>query len=128
LATPLNQEEVQYLEDAQAALTALPLPGLAYNASFQAMVQDWHANTVRMNVSQGALQYEYLHGLSSYTDMVHNAIAQARTVGLVVIVDIQAEKYGCTPDENGNTQSFPISTSKWLGSSFSIRPSRTTKA
>ena len=32
LATPLNPEVVQYLEDAQAALTAPPLPGLAYNA------------------------------------------------------------------------------------------------
>jgi hypothetical protein len=107
LATPLNATLVQYLEDAQAALTAPPLPGLAYNASFQAMVQDWHANTVRIHVSQGALQYEYAHGLSSYTDMVRSVIAQARAAGLIVIVDMQAEKYGCTPDENGNTQKLP---------------------
>jgi len=107
LATPLNATTVQYLEDAQAALTAPPLPGLAYNASFQAMVQDWHANTVRIHVSQGALQYEYAHDLSSYTDMARNVIAQARAAGLIVIVDMQAEKYGCTPDENGNTQKLP---------------------
>ena len=96
-AAPLSATLVQYLEDTQAALTAPPLPGLAYNASFQAMVQDWHANTVRIHVSQGALQYEYAQGLSSYTDMARGVIAQARAAGLVVIVDMQAEKYGCTP-------------------------------
>ena len=106
-ATPLSATVVQYLEDAQAALTAPPLPGLAYNASFQAMVQDWHANTVRIHVSQGALQYEYAHGLSSYTDMARSVIAQARAAGLIVIVDMQAEIYGCTPDENGNMQKLP---------------------
>ena len=103
----LSTQLMQYLEDAQTALTAPPLPGLAYNASFQAMVQDWHANTVRFNVSQGALQYEYAHGLSAYTDMVRAVIAQARAAGLVVIIDMQPEKYGCTPDENGNIQKLP---------------------
>jgi len=107
LATPLSAQVVQWLEQAQAALTAPPLPGLAYNASFQAMVQDWHANTVRIHVSQGALQYEYAHGLSSYTDMARSVIAQARAAGLMVIVDMQAEIYGCTPDENGKMQKLP---------------------
>ena len=107
LATPLSTPLVQWLEQAEAALTAPPLPGLAYNASFQAMVQDWHANTVRIHVSQGALQYEYAQGLSSYTDMARSVIAQARAAGLIVIVDMQAEKYGCTPDENGNMQKLP---------------------
>ncbi len=107
LATPLSAQVVQYLEDTQAALTAPPLPGLAYNASFQAMVQDWHANTVRIHVSQGALQYEYAQGLSSYTDLARSVIAQARAAGLIVIVDMQAEKYGCTPDENGVMQKLP---------------------
>ena len=107
LATPLNATLVQYLEDAEAALTAPPLQGLAYNASFQAMIKDWHANTVRIHVSQGALQYEFAHGLSSYTDLARSVIAQARAAGLIVIVDMQAEKYGCTPDENGNTQKLP---------------------
>ncbi len=106
-ATPLSATVVQYLEDTQAALTAPPLPGLAYNASFQAMVQDWHANTVRIHVSQGALQYEYTHCLSSYTDLARSVIAQARAAGLIVIVDMQAEKYGCTPDEYGNIQKLP---------------------
>ncbi len=107
LSDPLNATTIQWLEDAQAALTAPPMPGLAYNASFQAMVQDWHANTVRIHVSQGALQYEYEHGLSSYTDMARNVIAQARAAGLVVIIDMQPERYGCTPNQNGSIQKLP---------------------
>lgn len=107
LSDPLNATTIQWLEDAQAALTAPPLPGLAYNASFQAMVQDWHANTVRIHVSQGALQYEYEHGLSNYTDMARNVIAQARAAGLVVIIDMQPERYGCTPNQNGSIQKLP---------------------
>jgi len=98
---------VQYFEDAQAALTAPPLPGLAYNASFQAMVQDWHVNTVRLPVSQGALQYEYANGLSAYTDMVRSAVVQARAAGLVVIIAMHADLYSCTPDEAGITQRLP---------------------
>ncbi len=97
----------QSLQEAQAALTASPQSGLSYNASFQAMVQDWHANSVRLQVSQGALQYEYQNGLSAYTDMVRNAIAQARAAGLVTIVAMQSEKYGCTPYENGAMQRLP---------------------
>jgi hypothetical protein len=107
LAGPLSTEVIQYLQDTQAALTAPPLPGLAYNASFQAMVQDWYANTVRIHVSQGALQYEYAHDLSAYTDMARAVIAQARAAGLVVIIDMQPESYGCTPYENGTTQKLP---------------------
>ena len=107
LAGSPNTRNVSYLQDAQAALTAPPLPGLAYNASFQAMVQDWHANTVRIHVSQGALQYEYAHGLSTYTDMARAVLAQARAAGLVVIIDMQAENYGCTPYVNGNIQKLP---------------------
>lgn len=95
------------LQQAQAALTAAPLPGLAYNASFQAMVQDWHLNSVRMQVSQGALQYESAHGLSQYTNMVRNAVAQARAAGLIVVLSMQAEGFGCTPHENGALQKLP---------------------
>ncbi len=98
---------VQGLQAAQAALTAAPLSGLSYNASFQAMVQDWYANSVRLQVSQGALQYEYANGLSAYTDMVRNAIAQARAAGLVAIVAMQSELYSCTPYENGAMQKLP---------------------
>ena len=34
-----------------------------------AMKEHWRANTVRFQVSQGALAYEHEHGLSTYTDM-----------------------------------------------------------
>ena len=97
----------QALQDAQAALTAPPLPGLGYNASFQAMVQDWHANSVRLQVSQGALEYEYENHLSAYTDMVRSTVAQARAAGLIVFLAVQSEVYGCTPYENGALQKLP---------------------
>jgi len=97
----------QWLEDAQTAITAPPLPGLPYNASFQAMVQDWHANSVRFQVSQGALEYEYENALSVYTDMVRSAIAQARAAGLIVFISMNPENYGCTPYENGAIQKLP---------------------
>ena len=97
----------QALQDAQTALTAPPMPGLGYNASFQAMVQDWHANSVRLQVSQGALEYEYENGLTAYTDMVRSTIAQARAAGLIVFLAVQSEVYGCTPYENGALQKLP---------------------
>ena len=97
----------QALQDAQTALTAPPLPGLGYNASFQAMVQDWHANSVRLQVSQGALEYENENDLSAYTTMVRSAIAQARAAGLIVFIAVQSEVYGCTPYENGALQKLP---------------------
>ena len=102
-----GSQAAQYLEEAQAALTAAPLPGLAYNASFQAMVQDWRLNSVRMQVSQGALQYEAENGLSAYTDMVRSIVAQARAAGLIVILSMQAERYSCAPYQNGNLQRLP---------------------
>ena len=71
------------------------------------MVKDWHANTVRFNLSQGALQYEYAHGLSAYADMVRNVIEQARSAGLIVILSMQAERYSCTPYEDGGLQKLP---------------------
>ncbi len=95
------------LQQAQAALTAPPLPGLAYNASFQAMVKNWHLNSVRMQVSEGALQYESVHGLSEYTNLVRSAVAQARAAGLIVILSMQSEVYGCTPYQNGALQKLP---------------------
>ena len=103
----LGSQAAQYLEEAQAALTAAPLPGLAYNASFQAMVQDWRVNSVRMQISQGALQYEAENGLSAYTDMVRSVVAQARAAGLIVILSMQAERYSCAPYQNGNLQRLP---------------------
>ena len=97
----------QYLQEAQAALTDVPLPGLAYNASFQAMLQDWRLNSVRMQIRQGALQYEAENGLSAYTDMVRTTIAQARAAGLIAILSMQTEHYSCTPYQNGNLQRLP---------------------
>ena len=97
----------QVLPDTQTALTAPPLPGLHYNASFQAMVQDWHANSVRLQVSQGALEYEYENDLSAYTDMVRGVVAQARAAGLIVFIAMQNQLYGCTPYENGALQTLP---------------------
>lgn len=97
----------QALEDAQTALTAPPLSGKSYNASFQAMVQDWYATSVRFQVSQGALEYEYDNALSTYADMVRSAIAQARAAGLIVFISMQTESYSCTPYENGAIQKLP---------------------
>ncbi len=95
------------LQQAQAALTAPPLAGLSYNASFQAMTQVWKMNTVRLQLSQGALQYEKAHNLSTYTQMVRDTVAQARASGLVVILAMQSETYGCSPYENGAEQKLP---------------------
>ena len=96
-----------YLEDAQAALKAPPLPSIGYNASFQAMVQEWHANTVRFNVSQGGLLYGYTHGLSDYADTIRSVVAKARAAGLIVIIAMQTELYSCTPYEHGQMQKLP---------------------
>ena len=102
-----GSRSAQFLEDAQAAITTPPLSGLAYNASFQAMTQNWYTNTVRMQVSQGALEYESENGLSTYTDMVRSVVAQARAAGLIVFLSMQPENYGCTPYENGAIQKLP---------------------
>ncbi len=95
------------MQQAQAAITAAPLPGLGYNASFQAMVQDWHLNSVRFQVSQGALDYEYTNHLTTYTDMVKSVVEQARAAGLIVDIAMQTERLSCTPLENGNLQKLP---------------------
>jgi hypothetical protein len=95
------------LQQAQAAITAAPLPGLAYNASFQAMVQNWHVNSIRFQVSQGALDYEYANHLSAYSDMVRKVVAQARAAGLIVDLSMQTEGLSCTPLQNGNLQKLP---------------------
>lgn len=97
----------QYLLDAQAAITAQPLSGLSYNASFQAMLQGWYVNTVRFQVSQGALQYEHANGLSAYADMVRRVVAQARAAGLITILSMQSQPLGCTPYQNGVIQKLP---------------------
>lgn len=97
----------RYLKDAQAALNSPPLPGLGYNASFQAMVHKWHANTVRFLVSQGGLQYGYAHGLSKYADTIRSVVAKARAAGLIVIIAMKTGGYSCTPYEHGQMQKLP---------------------
>lgn len=106
-STTMSTSTAANMQQAQAAITAAPLPGLAYNASFQAMVQDWHLNSVRFQVSQGALDYEYANHLSTYTDMVRSVVAQARAAGLIVDLSMQTEGLSCTPYQNGNIQKLP---------------------
>lgn len=73
-----------------------------------AMKEHWRANTVRYQVSQGALAYEHDHGLSAYTDMVLSVVRQARKMGLVTIVSMQTEGFSCTAHtHNGGLQKLP---------------------
>ena len=73
-----------------------------------AMKQHWRANTVRFQLSQGALTYEHENGLSAYTDMVLSVVRQARAMDMVVILAMQTEAQGCTPlRPNGNLQKLP---------------------
>ena len=78
------------LAKAEAAMTT------ETDQQLMAMKEHWRANTVRFQVSQGALTYEHQNGLSAYTDMVLSAIRQARAMGMVTIVSMQTEGYGCT--------------------------------
>lgn len=72
------------------------------------MISDWKANTVRFQISQGALQHEYEHGLSEYTDMVRKVVAQAREAHLIVILVLQTEPYSCSPlRSDGMLQKLP---------------------
>lgn len=73
-----------------------------------AMKNDWYANTVRFQVSQGALQYEHENGLSAYTDMAAGVINEARRLQLVVIVSMQTESRSCSPwRSDGQPQKLP---------------------
>jgi hypothetical protein len=63
----------------------------------QGMITYWYANTVRFQISQGALRHEYENGLSAYTDMVRQVIGKARANGLIVITVLQTVDYSCTP-------------------------------
>jgi len=65
---------------------------------FRAMKDKWFANTVRFQVSQGALVYEHDHQFKTYTSMAASVIEAARKSGLVVIVSMQTEGRGCTPE------------------------------
>lgn len=77
---------------------------------FSAMKKDWNANSVRFQVSQGALvkEYEALQqnpkAQTPYTDMVKDVVAKARAAGLITIVSMQTEFLSCTPFENEATK------------------------
>ncbi|MGH8280447.1 MAG: cellulase family glycosylhydrolase, partial [Gammaproteobacteria bacterium] len=73
-----------------------------------AMREKWRANTVRFQVSQGALAYEHARHLVAYTARVLSVIRRARAAGLIVIVSMQAESLGCTPLlSSGQKQKLP---------------------
>ncbi|MEO6922726.1 MAG: cellulase family glycosylhydrolase [Bryocella sp.] len=78
------------------------------DTQLNAMKTHWNANTVRFQVSQGALTYEHENGGSLYTTMVATVINEARKLDLVTIVSMQTEGYSCTPKRaNGNVQKLP---------------------
>ncbi len=63
-----------------------------------AMKTYWNADAVRFQVSQGALVFENGDpGPDPYTDTVLDVVAEARALGMVVIVSVQTQTYGCTP-------------------------------
>jgi hypothetical protein len=78
-----------------------------------AMIEHWDANTVRFQVSQGALVTEHdaleqdSKAPTPYTDMVKDVVAQARAARLITIVSMQTEPLGCTPFEKGKLQKLP---------------------
>jgi hypothetical protein len=62
-----------------------------------AMKRLWKANAVRFQVSQGALVTEAENdGDDPYTRAVLGIVERARTLGMVVLVSIQTQGYGCT--------------------------------
>jgi hypothetical protein len=75
---------------------------------FQAMRTHWNANAVRLQASHGALAKEYAEGgANPYTDAVIHAVREARESGLVVLVSVQTQTYGCTPHVNGELVKLP---------------------
>jgi len=104
-----NTTEQQYFDsqcsgvasaDQQELTTAWTAMTTDTDTELLAMEEHWQANTVRFHVSEGALAYENEQGLSQYTDAVGSVIRQARAMGLVVIVDVDTEQFGCTPAHN----------------------------
>jgi hypothetical protein len=91
MCSDMKSSEAKMLADAQARMIAEP------EKQFAAMKDGWYANTIRLQVSQGALVYEHEKHLSAYTQMAAHAIDVARKAGLIVIVSMQTEGRGCTP-------------------------------
>lgn len=74
----------------------------------RAMRDKWNANAVRFQVSQGAMAYEAAHdGGNPYTKDVLNVVETARDLGLVVLVSVQTQTYGCTPHIDNDQVKLP---------------------
>jgi hypothetical protein len=102
MCTSLSTTTQQDLAAAETTMTGDPY------TQVNAMHIDWYANTVRFQLSQGALTYEHENGLSAYTNMVLAVISEARTEKLVVVVSLQTEAFSCTPTRsNGQLQKLP---------------------
>jgi Cellulase (glycosyl hydrolase family 5) len=99
----LTPETEAKLQAAQDAMTGGP------DRQLLAMKQHWRANTVRFQVSQGALMYENQNPGQPqvYTAMVLSVVRQARRMGLITVVSMQAEGYSCTPLVSGHLQKLP---------------------
>ena len=103
----LGSSTVQDLTAAQDQITAANLSGYSYNADIQAMITDWHINTIRFQVSQGGLLWGAANSNATYATMVQSVVAKARAAGLVVILSMQTEAESCTPDEGSTLQKLP---------------------
>ncbi len=102
MCSGLNEATQQKLADAHTAMTT------ETDQQLLAMKEHWRANTVRFQVSQGALTYEHESGLSAYTDMVMSVIHHARAMGMVTIVSMQTEGFSCTALRSaGKLQKLP---------------------
>ncbi|MEQ4208851.1 cellulase family glycosylhydrolase [Actinopolymorpha sp. B9G3] len=74
----------------------------------RAMESYWNANTVRFQVSQGALALEANNsGADPYTSNVLDVVETARELRLIVIVSLQTQGYGCTPHVDGEQVKLP---------------------
>lgn len=90
MCSGMSAKEQRGLAEAEKQMTA------GTDLQLLAMKDHWRANTVRFQVSQGALAYEHANGLSAYTDMVLSVLLQARAMGMVTIVSMQSESRSCT--------------------------------
>jgi hypothetical protein len=74
----------------------------------KAMKNHWNANSVRFQVSQGALALERRQaGTDPYTHAVLAAVKKARAAGMVVVVSLQTQRFGCTPLKDGKLVKLP---------------------
>ncbi len=55
----------------------------------------WHANTLRLQVSQTGMDPTHANHSAAYETRVRNGVALARSLGFVVIVSMQDQSIGC---------------------------------